>query len=73
MQDTSRAPPGRIQAQHGLQGHISGRHIEPLKDQLQHLLSVVFGIERGLGQQQGVLCCRHLELLEGVLPDELGG
>ena len=61
---------GSVQRQHGLDGNVHSRSIEGLEHDLGHLLPVGLGVERGLGQQNGVLLGGNSQLIvEGVMPD----
>ncbi len=61
-----------VQGQDGLDGHVHGGDVKGLKHDLGHLLTVSFGVQRGLGEQGRVLLRGHAELVvEGVVPDLL--
>ena len=65
---------GGVQRQHGLDGHVHGGSVEGLEHDLRHLLPVGLRVERGLGQQDGVLLGGNTQLVvEGVVPDLRGG
>ena len=52
--------------------HSHRGHVEGLEHDLRHLLAVGLGVERCLGQEDGVLLGRDAELVvEGVVPDLL--
>ena len=58
-----------VQRQHGLDGDVEGGRVEGLKHDLGHLLSVALGVERGFGQEHGVLLGGDAQLIvEGVVP-----
>ena len=63
---------GRVQRQHGLDGHVHGWSVEGLEHDLGHLLPVGLGVQGSLCQQDGVLLGSHAQLVvEGVVPDFL--
>jgi hypothetical protein len=69
--DTGGAP-GRVEGQHRLDGHVERGSVERLEHDLRHFLPVGLGIERRLGEEDGVLLRRDAQLIvEGVVPDLL--
>ncbi|BAS86095.1 Os03g0718150, partial [Oryza sativa Japonica Group] len=61
-----------IQREDGLDGDVHSRGVEGLKHDLGHLLTIGLGVERSLGEEDGVLLRGHTELVvEGVMPDLL--
>lgn len=69
--DTSGAA-GCVEREHGLDGDVEGGRVEGLEHDLRHFLAVGFGVERSLGEQDGVLFGRDAELVvECVVPDLL--
>merc|ERR1739847_98147 len=61
-----------IEGQDSLDGNIHGGHVEGLKHNLGHLLTVGLGVEGSLGQEDGLLLGGDTELVvEGVVPDLL--
>ena len=74
VENDSGGTSGGVQRQNGLDGHVHGGGVEGLEHDLGHLLPVGLGVERGLGQQHGVLLGGHTQLVvEGVMPDLHGG
>merc|ERR1740128_860543 len=69
--DTSGTARG-IQGEDSLDGDIHGGHVEGLKHDLGHLLTVSLGVEGSLSQQDGLFLRGNTELIvEGVVPDLL--
>lgn len=63
---------GSVQGEHGLNGDVHRWGVECLKHDLSHLLTIGLGIERGFGEQNGVLLGGNTQLIvEGVMPDLL--
>ena len=61
-----------IQGEDSLDGNIHGWHVEGLKHDLSHLLTVSLGVQWGLSQQNRLLLWRNTELVvESVMPDLL--
>ena len=61
-----------IEGEDSLDGNIHGRHVEGLKHDLSHLLTVGLGVEGSLSQEDGLLLRGNTELIvEGVVPDLL--
>ena len=61
-----------VQGENSLDGNIHGGHVEGLKHDLGHLLSVGLGVEGSLSEQDGLLLGGNTELVvEGVMPDLL--
>merc|ERR1711881_717436 len=58
--------------QDSLDGNIHGRHVEGLKHDLGHLLTVGFGVEGSLSQEDGLfLRCNTEFIVESMMPDLL--
>merc|ERR1719508_12451 len=69
--DTSGTARG-IQREDSLDGDIHGGHVEGLKHDLCHLLTVCLGVEWSLSQENGLFFRGNTELIvEGVVPDLL--
>merc|ERR1712020_85251 len=69
--DTSGTSRG-IKGEDSLDGNIHGGHVECLKHDLGHLLTVGLGVEGSLSQEDGLLLGGNTELVvEGVVPDLL--
>ena len=61
-----------IEGEDSLDGNIHGGHVEGLKHDLGHLLTVGLGVEGSLSQEDGLLLRGNTELIvEGVVPDLL--
>merc|ERR1712054_213430 len=61
-----------VQGQNSLDSDIHGRHVEGLKHDLGHLLTVCLGVEGSLSQEDGLFLWGNTELVvEGVMPDLL--
>merc|ERR1712137_512786 len=61
-----------IQGEDSLDGNIHGGHVEGLKHDLGHLLTVGLGVEGSLSEEDGLLLRGNTELIvEGVVPDLL--
>ena len=66
--DTSGTTRG-IEGEHSLDGDVEGWGVEGLEDDLGHLLTVGFGVDGGLSQQNWVLLWGDTEfVIEGVMP-----
>merc|ERR1712226_1330933 len=64
--------PPVVQGEDSLDGNIHGGHVEGLKHDLSHLLTVSLGVEGSLSQEDGLLLWGNAELIvEGVMPDLL--
>merc|ERR1719427_2033195 len=69
--DTSCTARG-IQGEDSLDGNIHGGHVEGLKHNLGHLLTVSLGVEGSLGKEDRLLLRGNTEfIVEGVVPDLL--
>merc|ERR1712099_212075 len=63
---------GGIEGEDGLDGNIHGGHVEGLKHDLSHLLTVSLGVEGSLSQEDRLLLRGNTEfIVEGVMPDLL--
>merc|ERR1719350_2722081 len=63
---------GGIEGEDSLDGNIHGRHVEGLKHDLSHLLTVSLWVKGGLSQEDGLLLRGNTEfIIEGVMPDLL--
>merc|ERR1719154_324584 len=61
-----------IEGEDSLDGNIHGGHVECLKHNLGHLLTVSFGVEGSLSQEDGLfLRCDTELIVEGVVPNLL--
>merc|ERR1712106_1318858 len=61
-----------IEGEDSLDGDIYGGHVEGLKHDLGHLLTVSLGVEASLSQEDGLFLWGNTELIvEGVVPDLL--
>merc|ERR1712142_462612 len=61
-----------IEGEDSLDGDIHGGHVEGLKHDLGHLLTVSLGVQGGLSKEDGLLLRGNTELIvEGVVPDLL--
>merc|ERR1719508_592562 len=61
-----------IEGEDSLDGNIHGGHVEGLKHDLGHLLTVSLGVEGSLSQENGGLLRGNTEfIVEGVVPDLL--
>merc|ERR1719167_2117302 len=61
-----------IKGEDSLDGNIHGGHVEGLKHDLGHLLTVGLGVEGSLSEEDGLLLRGNTELIvEGVVPDLL--
>merc|ERR1712019_84648 len=61
-----------IEGEDSLDGNIHGRHIEGLKHDLSHLLTVSLGVKGSLSKEDGLLLRGNTEfIVEGVMPDFL--
>lgn len=69
--DTGRSS-GGVQGENGLDGNVERWGVEGLEHDLGHLLSVLLGVERSLGEEDWVLFRGNSQLVvEGVVPDLL--
>jgi hypothetical protein len=72
VHDDTGGTTGGIQGEDSLDGNIHGGHVEGLKHDLGHLLTVSLGVEGSLSQEDGLLLWGNAELIvEGVMPDLL--
>merc|ERR1711974_169327 len=70
IHDNPSGTPRSIEGQDGLDGNIHGRHVEGLKHDLSHLLTVGLGIQRSLGQENGLFLRGNTELIvKSVMPN----
>ena len=61
-----------VEGEYSLDGDVHGGGVESLKHDLGHLLSVGFGVKRGLSQEDGVLLRGNSQLVvESMMPDLL--
>merc|ERR1712045_451705 len=61
-----------IEGQDSLDGNIHGGHVEGLKHNLGHLLTVGLGVKGSLSQEDGLLLRGNTEfIVEGMMPDLL--
>merc|ERR1712106_678263 len=72
VHDDTSGTSGSIQGEDSLDGNIHGRHVEGLKHNLGHLLTVGLGVEGSLSQEDGLFLGGNTEFIaEGVVPDLL--
>jgi hypothetical protein len=72
VHDDTGGTTGSVQGEDSLDGNIHGGHVEGLKHDLGHLLSVGLGVEGSLSEEDGLLLGGNTELVvEGVMPDLL--
>merc|ERR1712128_195893 len=72
IHDDTSGTAGGIQGEDSLDGNIHGGHVEGLKHDLGHLLTVSPGVEGSLSQEDGLFLRGNTELIvEGVVPDLL--
>merc|ERR1712141_333004 len=63
---------GGIEGEDGLDGNIHGGHVEGLKHDLSHLLTVSLGVEGSLSKEDGLFLGGNTEfIVEGAMPDLL--
>merc|ERR1711997_960484 len=61
-----------VKGKDSLDGNIHGGHVEGLKHDLSHLLTVSLGVEGSLSKKDGLLFGGNTEfIVEGVMPDLL--
>merc|ERR1712002_498404 len=61
-----------IEGEDSLDSNIHGRHVEGLKHDLGHLLTVSLGVEGSLSQKDGLFLRGNTEfIVKGVVPDLL--
>merc|ERR1719354_723010 len=72
VHDDTSGTAGSVQGEDSLDGNIHGGHVEGLKHNLSHLLSVGLGVKGSLSEEDGLLLGGNTELVvEGVMPDLL--
>merc|ERR1739838_779346 len=72
IHDDTSGTAGGIQGEDSLDSNIHGGHVECLKHDLGHLLTVSLGVEGSLSQEDGLFLRGNTELIvEGVVPDLL--
>merc|ERR1712106_126585 len=72
IHDNTSGTAGGIEGEDSLDGDIHGGHVEGLKHDLGHLLTVSLGVEGCLSQEDGLFLRGDTELVvEGVVPDLL--
>merc|ERR1719508_341916 len=72
VHDDTSGTSGSIEGEDSLDGNIHGGHVEGLKHDLGHLLTVSLGVEGSLSQEDGLFLRGNTELIvEGVVPDLL--
>merc|ERR1712204_54611 len=70
IHDYTSGTAGSIEGEDSLDGDIHSGHVEGLKHDLGHLLTVSLGVEGSLSQEDGLLLRGNTELIvEGVVPD----
>merc|ERR1712117_880903 len=69
VHDHTSGTTGGIEGKDGLDGNIHGGHVEGLKHDLSHLLTVSLGVEGSLSKEDGLLLgCNTEFIVEGVMP-----
>merc|ERR1711892_1229800 len=72
IHDDTSGTAGSIEGEDSLDGDMHGGHVEGLKHDLGHLLTVSLGVEGSLSQEDGLFLRGDTELVvEGVVPDLL--
>merc|ERR1719516_254127 len=72
VHDDTSGTSGGIKREDSLDGNIHSGHVEGLKHDLGHLLTVSLGVEWSLSKEDGLLLGGNTELIvEGVMPDLL--
>merc|ERR1719457_262930 len=72
IHDDTGGTAGSVQGEDSLDSNVHGGHVEGLKHNLGHLLSVGLGVEGSLSEEDGLLLRGNTELVvEGVVPDLL--
>merc|ERR1719300_2304995 len=72
VEDEAGGTTGSVQGKHGLDAHVRGGGVEGLEDDLDELLAVGLGVERGLGVEMRRLVGGDSQLVvEGMVPDLL--
>merc|ERR1740128_545904 len=72
VHDDTSGTAGGIKGEDSLDGDIHGGHVEGLKHDLGHLLTVGLGVKGSLSQQDGLFLRGNTELIvEGMVPDLL--
>merc|ERR1712061_662589 len=72
VHDNTSGTAGGIQGEDSLDGDIHGGHVEGLKHDLGHLLTVSLGVEGSLSKEDGLFLRGNTELIvECVVPDLL--
>merc|ERR1719188_312166 len=72
VHDDTGGTSGGVEGEDSLDGNIHGGHIEGLKHNLGHLLTVSLGVEGSLSKEDGLLLWGNTEfIVEGVVPDLL--
>ena len=72
VEDNTGGTTRRVEREHSLDGDVERWRVKRLEHDLGHLLTVGLRVERGLGEQHGMLLGRDTELVvEGVMPDLL--
>merc|ERR1712142_1430430 len=72
VHDNTSGTAGSIKGEHSLDRNIHGGHVEGLKHDLSHLLTVSLGVEGSLSEEDGLFLWGNTEfIVEGVMPDLL--
>merc|ERR1719188_879411 len=72
VHDNTGGTSGGVEGEDSLDGNIHGGHVEGLKHDLGHLLTVGLGVEGSLSKEDGLLLGGNTEfIVEGVMPDLL--
>lgn len=70
VKDDTGGASGRVEGQNGLNGDVESWGVEGLEHDLGHLLAVGLGVQRSLGQEDGVLLGGDTQfVVEGVMPN----
>merc|ERR1711939_1250581 len=72
IHDNTGGTAGGIEGEDSLDGNIHGRHVEGLKHDLGHLLTVSLGVKGSFSKEDRLVLRGNTELIvEGVVPDFL--
>ena len=70
IQDDTSGTSRGVKREHSLDSDVHSGGVEGLEHDLGHLLSVSFGVKRGLSQEDGVLLRGNSQLIvESMMPD----
>merc|ERR1712244_194502 len=72
VHDNTRGTARGIEGEDSLDGNIHGGHVEGLKHDLSHLLTVSLGVKGSFSKEDGLLLRGNTKfIVEGVMPDLL--